>query len=188
MRMCSTLSRSTANCTADRQFRSVCTTTLAMFRCTNTSPGARPMIWFAGTRESEQPIHRNFGACCVDSCLKKSGSSARMRSAQALLRSSSSRSSVIGSPEVDADVLGFGEETHRFLAAFAAQARLFHAPEGRAQVALEPGVHPDDAGVYAGGEPVRAAQVGGEDRSGQAVAGGVGQGQRLFLVPEGLQR
>src|SRR4249919_466067 len=159
MRMCSTLSRSTANCTADRQFRSVCTTTLAMFRCTKTSPGARPMIWFAGTRESEQPIHRNFGACCIDSCLKNSGSSARMRSAQALLRSSSSRNSmVIRSSEVEADVLGFGEEAHRFLAAFASQARLFHAAEGRAQVALEPGIHPDDAGVDAGSEAMRAAQ------------------------------
>src|SRR5690348_8227502 len=143
------------------------------------------MIWLAGTRESEQPIHSSFGACCMDSCLKKSGSSARMRSAQALLRSSSSCSSmVIRSSEVEADILGFGEETHRFLAAFAAEARLFHAAEGRAQVAFQPGVHPHDARVDAGGEPVRAAQVGGEDGGGEAVGGSIGQRQRFFLVFE----
>lgn len=42
---------------ADRQFRSVCTATLAMLRCTNTSPGRRPTIWLAGTRLSAQPMH-----------------------------------------------------------------------------------------------------------------------------------
>jgi hypothetical protein len=45
----------------DRQLRSVCTTTLATLRWTKTSPGSRPTIWLAGTRESEQPIHRNSG-------------------------------------------------------------------------------------------------------------------------------
>ena len=35
-----------------------CTTTLAMFLCTKTSPGGRQMIWFAGTRLSEHPIHK----------------------------------------------------------------------------------------------------------------------------------
>src|SRR5258707_285962 len=34
-----TLRRSTANCSTDRQFRSVWTTRLATLRCTNTSPG-----------------------------------------------------------------------------------------------------------------------------------------------------
>ncbi len=56
------------------------------------------MIWLAGTRESEQPIQRYFGACCVDSRLKKSGSSARTRVAQALFRSSSSFNSLIAYP------------------------------------------------------------------------------------------
>jgi hypothetical protein len=60
-----------------------------MLRWTNTSPGARPVIWFAGTRESEQPIHKYFGACCVDSRLKNSGSSLRTFAAQSLLRWSS---------------------------------------------------------------------------------------------------
>ena len=37
---------------------SVGTTTFATFRCTNICPGARPTIWLAGTRLSEQPIQR----------------------------------------------------------------------------------------------------------------------------------
>ena len=41
----------------------MCPTTLATLRCTNTSPGARPTTWFAGTRLSEQPIQRYSGAC-----------------------------------------------------------------------------------------------------------------------------
>src|SRR4249920_3426401 len=41
------------------------------------------MIWLAGTRESEQPIHRYFGACCCDNCSKKCSSCARTRSDQA---------------------------------------------------------------------------------------------------------
>src|SRR5690606_1832973 len=84
--MCLTCSTSTAYCTPDRQLRSVCTTTLATLRWTNTSPGAMSMIWLAGTRESEQPIHRYSGACCCESWAKNSGFSAQMRSDQALLR------------------------------------------------------------------------------------------------------
>ena len=60
---CFTSSTSTAYCSTERQLRSVCTTTFATLRCTNTSPGARPTIWFAGTRLSEQPIQRYSGAC-----------------------------------------------------------------------------------------------------------------------------
>src|SRR5690606_6113981 len=91
--MCLTLSWSTAYWMTLRQFRSVCTTTLAMLRWTNTSPGAMPMIWLAGTRESEQPIHRYSGCCCRDNWLKNSGSSCSMRSAQSLLFCSSMRMS-----------------------------------------------------------------------------------------------
>src|SRR6478736_9428945 len=47
------------------------------------------MIWLAGTRESEQPIHRYFGACCCDNCSKKCSSCARTRSDQARFLSSS---------------------------------------------------------------------------------------------------
>src|SRR5262245_25794191 len=78
---------STANCMTVRQFRSVCTTRLATLRWTNSSPGRRPTIWFAGTRLSEQPIQRYSGNCCRESFVKKSGSCSRMLFAQALLRS-----------------------------------------------------------------------------------------------------
>src|SRR5690606_3960472 len=87
--MCSTFSTSTANWITDMQLRSVCTITLAMLRWTNTSPGARPMTWLAGTRESEQPIHRYLGACSSDRRSKNCGSSLRTPSAQALLLLSS---------------------------------------------------------------------------------------------------
>src|SRR6185436_4559553 len=77
--MCLTLRMSTANCMTDRQLRSVCTTMLAMLRWTNTSPGSSPVIWLAGTRLSEQPIHRYSGACWFDSRWKNSASSATIR-------------------------------------------------------------------------------------------------------------
>ena len=41
---CGTFSASTANCSTDRQLRSVCTTTLATLRWTNSSPGGRSTI------------------------------------------------------------------------------------------------------------------------------------------------
>ncbi len=52
----------------------MCTTTFATLRWTNTSPGASPTIWFAGTRLSEQPIQRYSGDCRSASPVKKSGS------------------------------------------------------------------------------------------------------------------
>src|SRR5690606_30186963 len=88
--MCLPFSTSTANWITDRQFRSVCTTTLAMLRWTKTSPGATSMIWLAGTRESEQPIHRYSGDCSRESRSKKPGSSALTRSDHLRLLSSSS--------------------------------------------------------------------------------------------------
>src|SRR6478752_9743358 len=54
----------------------------ATLRCTKTSPGFSPVIWFAGTRESEQPIHRYSGFWTSARPGKKSGSSAVMRAAQ----------------------------------------------------------------------------------------------------------
>src|SRR5215203_1409897 len=47
----------------------------------------------------------------------------------------------------DADVLRLGEEVERFVAAFAADAALFHATEGDAQVADKPAVYPNGSGV-----------------------------------------
>ena len=70
--------------------RSVCTTTLATLRCTNTSPGSSPTIWFAGTRLSEHPIQRYRGDCFSARAVKKAGSLATIDSAQARFRSKSS--------------------------------------------------------------------------------------------------
>ena len=52
----------------------MCTTTLATLRWTKSSPGSRPTISLAGTRLSEQPIHRYSGVCWAARCWKKSGS------------------------------------------------------------------------------------------------------------------
>src|SRR3954469_22456676 len=72
--MCSTARTSTAYCRTERQFRSVCTTTFATLRWTNSSPGSRSTISLAGTRLSEHPIQRYFGVCCWASVSKNCGS------------------------------------------------------------------------------------------------------------------
>ena len=46
---------------------------LATLRCTNTSPGSRPVIWLAGTRLSEQPIHMYLGVCCLTQAGEEAG-------------------------------------------------------------------------------------------------------------------
>src|SRR5690349_7305166 len=83
--MCWTLSISTANWIADSAFKSECTTTLATLRWTNTSPGSSPVIWLAGTRLSEQPIHMYLGDCCLVRLVKKPGRSRSICAAQARL-------------------------------------------------------------------------------------------------------
>src|SRR3982750_387202 len=80
-----TLRRSTANWMAESALRSECTTTLATLRCTKTSPGSSPVIWLAGTRLSEQPIHIYLGVCCFTRLVKKPGRSASICAAQARL-------------------------------------------------------------------------------------------------------
>src|SRR5690349_24075843 len=82
---CSTFSISTANWIADRALRSEWTTMLATLRCTKTSPGSRPVIWLAGTRLSEQPIHMYLGVCCFTRPVKKPGRSCSIRAAQSRL-------------------------------------------------------------------------------------------------------
>src|SRR4051812_48791040 len=96
---CFTCSTSTANWSTDKQLRSVCTTTFATFRCTKSSPGSRFTISFAGTRLSEQPIHRYSGACCAASSEKNRGRSATILAAQRwLLAKRCSRSATTGFP------------------------------------------------------------------------------------------
>src|SRR5690606_13764918 len=189
-----TLSTSTANWITDMQLRSVCTITLAMLRWTNTSPGERSMTWLAGTRESEHPIHRYLGACCLDSRSKNPGSSSSMRSAQVRLLRSNAASSFFmrGCPcrsmrQGDADVACFGEEAHRLVAALATQAGLAGAAERGAQVAHQPSVDPDHAHLQPRAETVRTVEGAGPDRRRQSIVAGVGQRKRLGVVVEGLQ-
>src|SRR5439155_23124491 len=47
----------------------------------------------------------------------------------------------------NADILGLGEESQCFFAAFAADAALLHAAEGDAEVAHQPAVYPHCAGM-----------------------------------------
>src|SRR5215203_6149613 len=96
--MCFTFKTSTANWITDRQFMSVCTTTLPTLRWTNTSPGIVPMIWFGGRRLSEHPIQRSSGRCMFASREKKAGSFAEICAAHFRLFSSHSRNLVKGHP------------------------------------------------------------------------------------------
>src|SRR2546423_6434815 len=59
----------------------------------------------------------------------------------------------------DADVFGLGEKTQGFLATFAADAALFHAAEGNAEIADEPAVYPDSAGVDFFSDAMGAVQI-----------------------------
>src|SRR5207253_1550957 len=88
----------------------------------------------------------------------------------------------------DTNVLGLGEKSQRFFAAFAADAAGFHAAEGDAQVAHEPAVYPDCAGVNFFGDAVRAIQILRPDTRGQAVVGVVGVADHFFFVVEGRDR
>src|ERR1019366_5900300 len=109
---CPTLSTSTASWIVERQFRSVCTTTLATLRCTNISPGNNPTIWFAGTRLSAHPIHRYGGVCWPMRRAKKSGSRRVISAAQARLFANRLLKNRMGEPPgadgIDADAtLGY---------------------------------------------------------------------------------
>src|SRR5438132_2027451 len=88
----------------------------------------------------------------------------------------------------DADVFRFGEETYGFVAAFAADAAGFHSAEWDAQVAHEPAVYPDCAGVNLFGDPMGAIQVLGPDARGQAVVGVVGVADHFFFAVEWRDR
>src|ERR1700758_1576762 len=86
--MCCTFNMSTANCTTDKQFRSLLATTFAIFLWVKTSPGARSSIWLAGTRLSEHPIQRYFGVCWRPKRWKNPTSTLRIRADQARLLAS----------------------------------------------------------------------------------------------------
>src|ERR1044072_6130441 len=59
------------------------------------SPGFSPTSCVAGTRLSEQPIHRYRGVCCCASELKNCGSEALISSSHCLFFSKNSRKSSI---------------------------------------------------------------------------------------------
>src|SRR5579872_5251234 len=89
-----------------------------MLRWTNISPGSSPTISFAGTRLSEQPIHRYAGACWPSRRLKKPGSRATCALAQARLLALRS-SSMVGClwaerPCVQANARPLGQRGGRF--------------------------------------------------------------------------
>src|SRR5689334_12102317 len=109
--ICSTLSTSTAYWITDRQLRSEWTTTLAMLRWTKTSPGIRPMISFAGTRLSAQPIHRYLGVCCAASFWKNCGSLAVICAAHERLLSKRCFSTRIVSLHIRLTIMAHGPVT-----------------------------------------------------------------------------
>ena len=84
----------------------------------------------------------------------------------------------------DADVFGLGEEVQRFFAAFAADAALFHAAEGDAQVAHQPAIHPNRSGVDLLCDTMGASQVLCPDAGGQTVVAIVGIIDYFFFTVE----
>src|ERR687897_1754045 len=78
-------------------------------------------------------------------------------------------------------------EVQGVVSALASYAGDTHAPEGRRQVADEERVDPDHAGAYAAPDAVGAAHRARVHDAGEAVRRGVGEGDRIFLVGEGLE-
>ena len=72
----------------------------------------------------------------------------------------------------------------RFLAAFAADAALFHSAEGDAQIAQQPAVHPHCAGVDLFRDAVGAAQILCPDARGQPVVTIIGVIDHFFFFVE----
>ena len=73
------------------------------------------------------------------------------------------------------------------VAAFPSHTRVPGTTEWGAQVAYEPAVEPNHAGVDSRGNAVGPLQVPGPDRSRQAVFGGIHEAQGFLFVGEGLQ-
>src|SRR5262249_54240873 len=107
----------------------------------------------------------------------------RSRGFSTLARDKPSRPSVL-----HAHRLRLGEEAQRLVAAFAADAALFHAAEGSAEVAQEPAVHPDRAAFEAVGDAVGARQVARPEGRRQAIGDAVGMGDHVVFALERRQR
>jgi len=85
----------------------------------------------------------------------------------------------------DANVLWFGEETQGFFATFAANTALFHAAKGNAQIAHQPAIYPDCAGVDSLGDAMGAAEVLRPDARREAVFDIIGVIDHFFFAVEG---
>src|SRR5258706_6802912 len=80
------------------------------------------------------------------------------------------------------NILRLREEVQRLEPALPAHPALLHAAEGDAEVAEQPAVDPDRAGVEGRGHPVRAGEVACPDGGGEAIAGGVGEGDGFAFI------
>src|SRR5882762_10973065 len=69
-------------------------------------------------------------------------------------------------------------------AAFAPDARLLRSAEGRAQIAQEPGIDPDDSGVDAGPEPERTGDIAGPNGGSQPIRRVIGQAHGFIFIVE----
>ena len=58
----------------------------------------------------------------------------------------------------DADVFRFGKKVERFVAAFAADAALFHSAERNAEVAHQPAIYPHGASVNSFGDAMGTSE------------------------------
>ena len=88
----------------------------------------------------------------------------------------------------DTDVLRLGEETERFFAAFAADAALLHSAEGDPQIAHEPAIYPDGAGVNFFRDAMSAAEVLRPNTRGKAVVDVVGVTDHFIFAVERRDR
>src|SRR4030095_15247411 len=84
----------------------------------------------------------------------------------------------------DANVLGLSEEPQGFFAAFSAYAALFHSAERNPEIADEPAIHPDRAGVDSLGDAMGAAEVLCPDARREAVFDVIGVIDHFFFAVE----
>ena len=84
----------------------------------------------------------------------------------------------------NANILGLCKKSQRFFAAFAADTALFHPAEGNAEIAHEPAVYPDRAGVDSLSDTMGAAQVLCPDAGGKAVFDVIGVIDHFFFAVE----
>src|SRR5215813_10326711 len=85
----------------------------------------------------------------------------------------------------DTDILCLRKKMECLHATFAADAALFHAAERNAEIADEPAIYPDRAGVDSLGDAMGAAQVLRPDARREAVFDVIGIIDHFFFAVEG---